>query len=369
MAGTVRVDSASVTTVHEPPRTGLSETADGRPVPTAWQRARGRLSRMDARADDRLIAWSAALGVMVLALAMRVWRLGEPPRFAFDETYYAKDGWGLLNNGFVRDYQDKVAGQNIDDAILSGHTKGIWGDGPAMEVHPEVGKWIIALGEKAFGMDPFGWRISAAVVGSLMVLVMCRLARRLTGSTMLGCLAGLLVAFDGLHFVLSRLALLDIFLAFFLLCAVACVVNDRDWYRARMARLVGDSQPGPDAWGPVRGLLFRPWLLTAGICFGLAVGTKWTAVYPLAAFGLLVWLWSAGARRSFGVRSATLRSAVVDGVPAFVQLVLVGVRRLRRLVDRLARPRGRVRGAPLLDAVHGVHPREPVRAGRGRRTR
>ena len=55
-----------------------------------------------------------------------------------------------------------------------------------MIVHPEVGKWLIALGEKAFGMDPFGWRIAAAVVGALMVLVMCRLARRLTGSTALG---------------------------------------------------------------------------------------------------------------------------------------------------------------------------------------
>ena len=31
-----------------------------------------------------------------------------------------------------------------------------------MIVHPEVGKWLIALGEKAFGMDPFGWRIDAA---------------------------------------------------------------------------------------------------------------------------------------------------------------------------------------------------------------
>ena len=107
-----------------------------------------------------------------------------------------------------------------------------------MIVHPEVGKWLIALGEKAFGMDPFGWRIASAVVGSLMVLVMCRLARRLTGSTMLGLVAGVLLMLDGLHFVLSRLALLDIFLAFFLLCGVAAVVNDRDHHRARLARLL-----------------------------------------------------------------------------------------------------------------------------------
>ncbi|WP_246081824.1 dolichyl-phosphate-mannose--protein mannosyltransferase [Nocardioides litoris] len=326
-----------------PGATGLSETADGRSVPTAWQRARGRLADVETRLQGRVAAWGAAIVVALLAFGMRAWRLGDPDRFAFDETYYAKDAWGLLNNGFVRDYQDEVAGQDINDAILSGRTQGIWDDGPSMEVHPEVGKWVIALGEKAFGMDPFGWRISAAVVGALMVLVICRVARRLTGSTLLGCVAGLLLAFDGLHFVLSRLALLDIFLAFFLLCAVACLVNDRDWYRRRMARLVdpADQSPpdesSPDgrslevgqvdlwAWGPVRGLLFRPWLLASGVLFGLAIGTKWTAAYPLAAFGLLVWLWSAGARRSFGVRWAVLRSAVVDGVPAFAQLVLVAL--------------------------------------------
>jgi dolichyl-phosphate-mannose-protein mannosyltransferase len=152
--------------------------------------------------------------------------------------------------------------------------------------------------------------------------VMCRLARRLTGSTALGLVAGLLLSFDGLHFVLSRLALLDIFLAFFLLCGVACVVNDRDWHRARLASLVDGPIPR-DGWGPVRPLLFRPWLLLGGVCFGLALGTKWTAIYPMAAFGLLVFVWSGGARKSFGVRWARLRAVLADGVPAFVQLVLV----------------------------------------------
>jgi dolichyl-phosphate-mannose--protein O-mannosyl transferase len=286
---------------------------EGLVVPTAWQRVRARV-----RDEDPLVGWTASLGVALLALFLRLWHLGTPREFEFDETYYAKDGWSLLHHGYVQSYVE-----DANEHILAGQTDGQWTGDPSMIVHPEVGKWLIALGEKAFGMDPFGWRVSAAVAGALMVLVMCRLARRMTGSTLLGCTAGLLLSLDGLQFVLSRLALLDIFLALFTLMAVACLVNDRDWFRARLAREA--VVPVVEGWGPVRALLWRPWLLAGGVCFGLAAGTKWTALYPLAAFGILVWLWSAGARRTFGVRWPVLRSAVVDGLPAFGYLVVVGL--------------------------------------------
>ena len=257
------------------PHEGLSVDASGRRVPTAWERARRRVDL-----EDPVVGWAASVGLMLLSLFLRLWKLGTPKVFEFDETYYAKDAWSLLHFGYARGYVD-----GANEKILDGKTTGQWTDGPSMIVHPEAGKWLIALGEKAFGMDPFGWRVAAAVVGSLMVLVMCRLARRMTGSTALGLVAGLLLSLDGLQFVLSRLALLDIFLAFFILCAVSCLVADRDWYRAKMARLVPDQIADPASYGPVRGLLFRPWLLASGICWGLAIGTKWTAIYPLAAFG------------------------------------------------------------------------------------
>jgi len=292
---------------------GLATDSSGRPIPTAWQRARRRVDL-----EDLVVGWIASIGITLLAFFLRLWKLGSPKVFEFDETYYAKDAWSLLHFGYARGYVD-----DANDKILDGSTSGQWTGSPSMIVHPEVGKWLIALGEKAFGMDPFGWRIAAAVVGSLMVLVMCRLARRMTGSTALGLVAGLLLSLDGLEFVLSRLALLDIFLAFFILCAVSCVVADRDWHRAKLARLVPEQVRDPASYGPVRGLLFRPWLLASGICWGLALGTKWTAIYPLAAFGAMAWLWSAGARRSFGVQWPVLRSILTDGIPAFVHLVLV----------------------------------------------
>ena len=255
------------------------------------------------RVEDPFLGWAWAVVIAGVAFFLRHWHLGAPREFSFDETYYAKDAWSLLNNGYIRTYAE-----GADEAILAGDTLTQWNPGPSMAVHPDVGKWLIALGEQAFGMDPYGWRIASAVVGSLMVLVMCRFVKRVSGSTLLGLFAGLLLALDGLHLVLSRLALLDIFVAFFVLCGVHCVVADRQWLRTRLT--AGASR-----------VLWRPWLIGGGLCFGLAVGTKWSAAYVLAAFGIMVWLWSWGARRAQGRPAAFWRSVVLDGAPAFVQLV------------------------------------------------
>ncbi|QIK74390.1 dolichyl-phosphate-mannose--protein mannosyltransferase [Nocardioides piscis] len=283
-----------------PADVSLSRTAAGSEVPSVQDRALPRW-----RTDDPLVGWVLALAITGLAFFLRWWKLGTPHQFSFDETYYAKDAWSMLEHGYVRTYVE-----DADKSILNGAPTGIWQDAPSMVVHPEVGKWLIALGEKAFGMEPFGWRIAAAVVGSLMVLLMCRFVRRVTGSTTLGLAGGLLLALDGLQLVLSRLALLDIFLAFFILLGVHCVVADRQWFRARLAK-------------GAHLVFFRPWLLGAGVAFGLAVGTKWTALFPLAAFGLLLTAWNYGARRSHRHRLDVVKALVVDGPVAFASLVLV----------------------------------------------
>jgi len=289
------------------------ETA-GPTRPPLWQRAYRRLR------DDRVTGWLASLLITLLAFALRIYHLGTPHEFEFDETYYAKDAWSLLHFGYARNYASTA-----NDQILAGHTTNQWESSPEMIVHPEVGKWLIAIGEKLWGMDPFGWRIASCVVGSLMILLMIRFVRRVTGSMLLGCVGGLLLCFDGLQFVLSRLGLLDIFLAFFVLLAVHCMVADRDHYRRRLARRVPTPLTRRRAWGPVWSVLFRPWLLAAGVAWGLAVGTKWEGAYPLAGFGILYVAWCAGARRGIGVRLSWVKALAADGVPAFLHLVLVAV--------------------------------------------
>jgi len=299
----------AVRTVTQPgTQTGtLSRTATGEVVPSAVDRAAPR-----AVDRDPVIAWAGTVAITLLAAFLRLWNLDYPKKFLFDETYYAKDAWSLVHHGYVTGYVT-----DANDKILAGDLHGLWTSDPSMVVHPEVGKWLIGLAELATGMTPFGWRLAPAIFGSLMVMVMIRLARRVTGSTLLGLVAGILMCFDGLELVLSRLALLDIFEAFFVLCAVSCLVADRDWFRARLAT------SAVDGWRPR--VLWRPWLLLAGLWWGLAIGTKWSAIFPMAAFGILFWVWSAGARRSFGVRGSLVRSAILDAAPGVLYIVILPV--------------------------------------------
>lgn len=276
---------------------------------------------------DRLTRWSAWLGPLLVALVaglMRFWHLGSPKAVIFDETYYAKDSWALVKQGYEASWP-----KDVDKLILADPSQVPVPTDPGYVVHPPVGKWIIGLGELMFGFDPFGWRFMVAVLGTLSVLMLCRIGRRLFRSTFLGCLAGGLLAVDGLHFVMSRTALLDLVLMFFVLAAFGCLLLDRDWARRRFADALPVDAEGvlrPDT-GIAEGLRlgWRPWRLAAGLMLGLAFATKWNGLYILAAFGLLTVLWDVGARRTAGaVRpyQAVLRR---DLLPAFVSTVPVAI--------------------------------------------
>jgi dolichyl-phosphate-mannose-protein mannosyltransferase len=151
-----------------------------------------------------------------------------------------------------------------------------------------------------FGLNSFGWRVSAAVVGTLAILMLARIVRRMTRSTMLGCAAGLLLALDGLELVLSRTAILDVFVMFWVLAAFGLLVIDRDRTVARMTASGAAAAPG-EVFGP--GLGIRWLRVAAGICLGAAVATKWNGLWYLFAFAGLAVVWDLGARRAAGFRS------------------------------------------------------------------
>ena len=238
---------------------------------------------------------------MVVGAFLRWPHLGRPHAFVFDETYYAKDAWSLLNFGYEKQFID-----GANEKILAGDLD-VFKDSAAYVVHPPFGKWVIAVGEQLFGMTPFGWRFSVALLGTLWILLVGRIVRRLTRSTLIGTIAALLVALDGVAISMSRTALLDSVLVFFVVAAFGAILIDRDERRL-----------------PTRRAL-RPWLIVAGLMLGLAAATKWSALWFIAFFGLLVFAWGIGAQRRAGDEHPIRTAIIKDGVLALVPMVLLPV--------------------------------------------
>ena len=222
-----------------------------------------------------LVGWAITGIITVFAALTRFWAVGFPQGKNFDEVYYATEAQEMLRWG----YEDNRGYMFI--------------------VHPPLGKWLIAITSDIWtgANNTLGWRIAPAVAGTVAVIIMTRLARRMFRSNLYGGIAGMLLAMDGLTLVLSRTAILDIFLELFVLAGFAALVVDRDWMRARLARMV---TAGVDLGAGVPSLGPRPWRIVAGIMFGFALAVKWSALSFWIAFAILSLIWDRSALRAAG---------------------------------------------------------------------
>jgi dolichyl-phosphate-mannose-protein mannosyltransferase len=171
--------------------------------------------------------------IIGFALTLRLWRLNLPKGYIFDEVYYAKNAASLITDGVELNEQGESE----------------------FVVHPPLGKWLIGIGIKLFGNNEFGWRVIAALVGSASVLLIYLIVQRLFNSLFLSNTAAALFALDGLHLVMSRVALLDIFLMFFILLSFYLILRNDLWL--------------------------------SGVVIGLAAATKWSAVFVIPFLILL----------------------------------------------------------------------------------
>ncbi|MEV4310711.1 phospholipid carrier-dependent glycosyltransferase [Actinocrispum sp. NPDC049592] len=252
---------------------------------------------------DRLRGWVTAGVIALIGGIIRLQNLGFPTHDGtpvFDEKHYTPQAWQMLRNGF---YEDNP--------------------GYELTVHPPLGKQLIAFGEYLFGYNGWGWRFASAVLGTLMILMIVRIARRLTRSTLLGAIAGILLICDGVLHLMSRTGMLDIFIAFFVLAAFGCMLLDRDQMRQRLATTVREGWVNDSIYGPRLG--FRWWRLACGVCLGLATASKWGGLYWIAGFGLLTVIWDATARRSAGVRHPWLGMLWRDLLPALWALLIIPI--------------------------------------------
>ncbi|MGI0519824.1 phospholipid carrier-dependent glycosyltransferase [Microbacterium maritypicum] len=284
------------------------------PAPEERSTRYGQLRDRLLRDPDwgRAIRWLAPLVITAIAALLRLINVAHPHQLAFDETYYVKDAWSLWTLGY-----EGTWGENANDAFITLQQLPLSEQG-AFIVHPPLGKWLIALGMAIGGPDnSAGWRLATALLGTASVLLVYLIARRLSGSVVVASVAGTLLAIDGLSIVMSRIALLDGILTFFVLLGVLFVIIDRQ----RTIPVLEKRDPDkPDPfWGPV--LWRRPWLIAAGTALGAASAVKWSGLYVLAGFGLYVVVTDALARRRAGVVLWPTAAAFRQGPVSFVLLV------------------------------------------------
>ena len=260
----------------------------------------------------RIRGWIATGVVGVIAALLRLIGLGHPKTLMFDEIYYVKDAYALWHLGYEGNWAN-----NSDAAFASGDFSGLSTEA-AYVVHPQLGKWLIGAGMEVFGpSSSFGWRVMPAIAGILTVILLTRLTMRLTRSPLLAGLAGLFLAIDGVALTESRIGLLDVFIGFFATLSLYCLVRDREWSRARLARKMAGTTPGARAPHAT----VRPWLLAAGIALGLTCSIKWSGLYLVAVSGIAVVTWDTLALRRVRARAWFLEGTVAQGVSDFLQAI------------------------------------------------
>ena len=147
------------------------------------------------------VRWLAPLLIVMVAFALRAYRLGDiPPTFGGDEANQALDAVYVLDGRFLNPF-------------------GLgWSSVPAMA------GFVFSLGLALFGNTMIGARAVAVVGGTLALLATYFLVRRLQGPTMAWITAALLATW-AYHIHFSRIAGAQIFDPLFMSLALLCLVR------------------------------------------------------------------------------------------------------------------------------------------------
>jgi dolichyl-phosphate-mannose-protein mannosyltransferase len=178
------------------------------------------------------------LGIGVAGLAFLLIGIGNPATYIFDEPMYVIGARSLLNGS-----------QDLNPQ------------------HPPLAKFLIAAAMKFSGDTPFGWRLAGAILGALTLVAIFLWTYLLLDDYGLALTATGLTLLNNFLFVMSRVAMLDVFYFAFVIWAVL-------GFTAALTLEISL------AWR-------RALLAISGLLFGLGAACKWNAVVTLAAVGLV----------------------------------------------------------------------------------
>ena len=187
---------------------------------------------------------------------------GNAPDHMFDEQEYVPlQTYYMTEMYFDEVYHARTAYEMINHL-------------PVYEItHPPLGKTILGIGIRIFGMNPFGWRCMGTLFGVMMLPLMYVFAKRLFKRTLFAFIPTFLFAVDFMHYTQTRIATIDSYSVFFimLMYIFMYVYTERNYNRE-----------------PLKKSLVP--LALCGIAFGLGAATKWLCLYAGAGLAAIFFI-------------------------------------------------------------------------------
>jgi predicted membrane-bound dolichyl-phosphate-mannose-protein mannosyltransferase len=146
------------------------------------------------------------IGLFIVDVVLRLIWLDKPAgSLIFDEWYYVNVARVILHLPQSVGSNGQPPYVNVPLGLDPNHE------------HLPLAKLLIALSMWIVGNNGYGWRIPSVVFGSVSILALYLLMKRISGEPIIPILSTFLFSFDNLVFVHSRIATLDIFSLGFML--------------------------------------------------------------------------------------------------------------------------------------------------------
>jgi dolichyl-phosphate-mannose-protein mannosyltransferase len=136
--------------------------------------------------------------IVITTLVMHFSIITLPDKLILDEQHYVKDA-----NFIIENHQTERT------------------------EHPPLAKLFIVGGIETLGDNPWGWRTPSIIMGSIGIILFYLICRRLTLSRRAASIAAGLYGFENFVFMLSSLAMLDVFFVTFMLTFFLLYLNRR----------------------------------------------------------------------------------------------------------------------------------------------
>ncbi len=187
---------------------------------------------------------------------------GNSPSYMFDEQQYVPQRTYYMNEMYFDEvYHARTAYENIN------HIK------PYEITHPPLGKIILGIGIRIFGMNPWGWRFMGTLFGVLMLPLMYYLAKKLFHKTLYAFIPTALFALDFMHYTQTRIATIDSYSVFFIMLMYLFMYMYTETNFNRQ---------------PLKKTLLP--LALCGVAFGLGAATKWLCIYAGAGLAVILFM-------------------------------------------------------------------------------